>query len=1132
MPSDGSAQPFLDVRGIAQLVGPQSFARGQDYASRGNVLELSWDADESTLTGRVRGNAPEPYLCRIHFPEDAAQNITSTCTCPVGGDCKHVAATLIRRNLLTVQQRIGAGMRWAEIGGDVHEEVVESSSRTGRVETRSAADPSDWKSALTALTTPRSSTGSAPTALTPMGLLFEVRELGAVRDRWRGASARLADVNTPASSDVRLAVRPVIRSGAGNWVRNTVNWGSIAYHTGRLRLNPDHQSWLGQLAALDKGTRGNFGFTEADWIYLDHISSPLLWPLLQTAADLGIALVGGKKGHPVVVGHAATIAVEITSATAARPDDEAGREPGSDLHVAPAVRIDGARQPLARTRLIGEHGLYSWTFDDSPTLTLAPTGGPITGEQRQLLKNTAPVIVPAADADEFLTQYFPKLRRTVAVSSPDESVALPAAPSATLVLTATFAAGDSLKLDWGWQYGPDKAPLTLTAGESGFRDPAAETVILQNAAAVGIAVAATSGTTLRGVDAAEFTEHRLPLIRDIDGVKVVVVGEQPEYRELTGAPALTVSTVETDQRDWFDLGVIITIDGKKVPFGPIFKALAKGANKLLLIDKSYLNLRQPVFDQLRDLILEAGDLDEWETGVRISRYQASLWSDFEELADETEQSIAWKESVAGLLALVDKEGVDPVPLPAGLNAELRPYQHDGFNWLAFLWQHGLGGVLADDMGLGKTVQTLALVAHAVESTPEEKRRPFLVVAPTSVVSNWVAEAAKFAPGLRVVGITETERKSRNSPAQSARDADLVITSYALFRLDIDGYKKVKWEGLVLDEAQFVKNPESKAHENAVELDAPFKLAITGTPMENSLTDLWALFRIVAPGLFPSARRFREDYLRPITSGSGLDKLVTLRRRIRPLMTRRTKELVAADLPAKQEQELRVDLVPEHRKLYDRFLQRERQKLLGLLADMNKNRFIVFRSLTLLRMLSLDASLLDEKYADIPSAKLDALLDHLDDITAEGHRALVFSQFTSFLGKAAERMKKAGIAYEYLDGSTTRRSEVIDRFRGGDAPVFLISLKAGGFGLNLTEADYVFLLDPWWNPAAEEQAVDRTHRIGQTRSVNVYRLVATGTIEEKVMALKEQKARLFDAVIDDDAMFSSSLTADDIRGLLD
>jgi len=303
-----------------------------------------------------------------------------------------------------------------------------------------------------------------------------------------------------------------------------------------------------------------------------------------------------------------------------------------------------------------------------------------------------------------------------------------------------------------------------------------------------------------------------------------------------------------------------------------------------------------------------------------------------------------------------------------------------------------------------------------------------------------------------------------------------------------------------------------------------------------------MFDIVAPGLFPSSRRFTEQYVKPIANAAspaqatpaahGAEVLARLRRRIRPLMMRRTKELVAPELPAKQEQVLQIELAPRHRRLYDTVLQRERQKLLGLIDDLDKNRFIVFRSLTLLRMLSLDASLIDEAHASVPSSKLDALFEQLEDVLAEGHRALIFSQFTTFLRKAADRLEERGVEYAYMDGSTTRRASVIKKFKDGNAPVFLVSLKAGGFGLNLTEADYVFLLDPWWNPATEAQAIDRTHRIGQTKNVMVYRLVATGTIEEKVMALKAQKARLFDAVLDADAAFGSALTADDIRALLD
>ncbi|MEO8284049.1 MAG: DEAD/DEAH box helicase, partial [Pseudarthrobacter sp.] len=370
------------------------------------------------------------------------------------------------------------------------------------------------------------------------------------------------------------------------------------------------------------------------------------------------------------------------------------------------------------------------------------------------------------------------------------------------------------------------------------------------------------------------------------------------------------------------------------------------------------------------------------------------------------------------------------------------------------------------------------------------------------------------------------------PAALTAGSDVVVVSYTLFRLDYEAYAAQRWAGLVLDEAQFVKNPATKASQNARRFPAPFKLAITGTPMENNLMELWSMFSITAPGLFPSSNHFTDYYRKPVEKEGDADKLAQLRRRIRPLMMRRTKELVAKDLPAKQEQVLELELAPRHRTIYQRHLQRERQKVLGLLDDMDKNRFAIFKSLTMLRRLSLDASLVDEKYASVPSSKLDALMEQLGDIVAEGHRALIFSQFTGFLGKAAARLDAEGIPYAYLDGKTRRRAEVIERFKSGSAPVFLISLKAGGFGLNLTEADYVFLLDPWWNPASEAQAVDRTHRIGQTRNVMVYRLVAKDTIEEKVMALKDKKAKLFTAVLDEDAMFASALSADDVRGLFD
>ncbi len=361
--------------------------------------------------------------------------------------------------------------------------------------------------------------------------------------------------------------------------------------------------------------------------------------------------------------------------------------------------------------------------------------------------------------------------------------------------------------------------------------------------------------------------------------------------------------------------------------------------------------------------------------------------------------------------------------------------------------------------------------------------------------------------------------------------DVVVTSYTLFRLEFTQYCQIDWAGLVLDEAQAVKNRQSAGYRSARELQADFKLAITGTPMENNLMELWSLFSITSPGLFPRPDRFSDYYRKPIERQEAPERLEQLRRRIAPLMLRRKKEVVAADLPERQEQIMELELLPRHRTIYQKYLQRERQKVLGLLGDLNRNRFEIFRSLTLLRQAALAAGLVDPAHDNVPSTKLDALLEQLTDIAAEGHRVLVFSQFTRFLERAADRLQQAGLAYDYLDGKTRNRARVISGFRTGTAPVFLISLKAGGSGLNLTEADYVFLLDPWWNPAVEAQAVDRAHRIGQTRKVMVYRLVAKDTIEEKVMALKARKSALADSVLDGDEMSSAALTADDIRDLL-
>lgn len=751
-------------------------------------------------------------------------------------------------------------------------------------------------------------------------------------------------------------------------------------------------------------------------------------------------------------------------------------------------------------------------------------------------------------------------------------------------------------------------PVFGYPGEEGgeVRDERFEARVLRSVRAILAAHPALSGLEERrieGWETRELLSAILPKLRRVSAVQVRFNGTPPQFVEATDA-LIEITVSEGNSRDWFGLGIAVKVNNWTVPFAQIFEALDRGADRILLGNGTYFSLRRPEFKTLRTLIAEARELDDAGGELRINRHQAGLFSELESLAASVHTTARWDAQVRSLLELVEgledaeenpEKGTDkdsekgaekasdkgaqdsPAPqkasrrviaqrpVPTGLQATLRPYQVEGFQWLSFLYEQRLGGILADDMGLGKTVQALALLAHAIEehraaSECAAKRgesvepfAPFLVVAPTSVIANWAAEAERFLPEAKVVTITETTA-GKTPLAERIAGAHLVLTSYTLLRMDEEAYTGYAhtlgqavdeftgeqsapegWGALLLDEAQFVKNTGTRAWSIARAMPARTKIAMTGTPIENNLMELWALLAIVADGLFPSARAFRDLYARPAESGEdpahAAATAARLRRRIRPLMLRRTKELVAAELPAKNDTRVNLPLAPGHRRIYDTHLQRERQKVLGLLEDMDKNRFTIFQSLTLLRRLALDAALIDpEAYAGVSSVKRDYLVQQLPDLLEKGHRVLVFSQFTGYLKSISARLAEEGIGHLYLDGSTRNRAEVIEAFTSGQEPVFLISLKAGGFGLNLTEADHVFIMDPWWNPAAEQQAVDRIHRIGQDKEVHVYRLVAEGTIEEKVMQLKESKAALFDAVVGEGEFASAAVTAEDVREL--
>jgi SNF2 family DNA or RNA helicase len=449
-------------------------------------------------------------------------------------------------------------------------------------------------------------------------------------------------------------------------------------------------------------------------------------------------------------------------------------------------------------------------------------------------------------------------------------------------------------------------------------------------------------------------------------------------------------------------------------------------------------------------------------------------------------------------------------LPADLTATLRPYQKHGVDWLSFLREAQLGGVLADDMGLGKTLQAICVLA-----------RRSLVVCPTSVLANWRAELTRFRPSIKV--------SSYHGPSRALdEDADVTLTTYAILRLDAAQLQAVEWDATVLDEAQAIKNPDSQVARAAYGLKARSRLALSGTPVENRLEELWSLMHYCNPGLLGGRSDFRDRIAGPIAEGNA-GAAASLRKRIRPFVLRRLKRDVAPELPPRTESVLHVQLDDRERGIYDAVLAASRKDVVALL-DQGGSVLKALEALLRLRQAACHPALVPGQQA-ATSSKVETLMEALENAASDGHRALVFSQWTSLLDLIEPSLLRAGIGFDRLDGTTRDRAAVTDRFQSPEGPpVLLMSLKAGGTGLNLTAADHVFLMDPWWNPAVEAQAADRAHRIGQERPVMVYRLVSEGTVEEKILRLQDSKRHLFEAALSETAS-ATALTRDDLIALL-
>lgn len=550
----------------------------------------------------------------------------------------------------------------------------------------------------------------------------------------------------------------------------------------------------------------------------------------------------------------------------------------------------------------------------------------------------------------------------------------------------------------------------------------------------------------------------------------------------------------------------------------------------------WLNIPRAWIDPVLDTLIELHEEPQLDGDGRLKLHRHNLAPITQLEEDLGESDFAWSgggQRRALARQLKDLKGIEAVAPPRGLKAELRDYQKQGLDWLAFLHRFRFGGILADDMGLGKTLQTLAFILHLKERG--ELPEAALIVAPTSLLGNWLHESQKFTPGLRVLVSHGSDRKPKlRKLGDHNLDCDLIITSYALAQRDAEILAPYPFSLLVLDEAQAIKNPRAKASRVLRNYKAAQRLCLTGTPLENHLGEFWAQFDFLMPGLLGGNKSFNRLYRNPIEKHGDESRQRQLRQRTAPFMLRRTKGQVASELPPKTEIVQTVTLGDKQQKLYQAVrasMEKEVRKLLEQ-KGLAKSHIQVLDALLKLRQICCDPTLVKIPSAAMvrQSAKLEALLEMLEEMLAEGRRILLFSQFTSMLSIIEEELKKRGIAHSKLTGRTRKRDEVIDRFQSGRVPLFLISLKAGGFGLNLTAADTVIHYDPWWNPAAENQATDRAHRIGQEKAVFVYKLIVEGTIEERIQELQKHKQSLADALLAGEGAALCKLSGEEILKL--
>ncbi|WP_293934086.1 DEAD/DEAH box helicase [Sphingobacterium sp. UBA6645] len=586
-----------------------------------------------------------------------------------------------------------------------------------------------------------------------------------------------------------------------------------------------------------------------------------------------------------------------------------------------------------------------------------------------------------------------------------------------------------------------------------------------------------------------------------------------EKRFLIGKTSISIEIAE--ENDWFDVKAIVRFGPYEIPFTSLRQHIINKQQEFELPNGEIAIIPQEWFSQYEHLFQFSSKKDE----IRLNRVHIGLIND---VSEHTEVTMQRK-----LNKLGEFDEIADIEAPKKFKGSLRPYQKAGYNWFHFLQEYRFGGLLADDMGLGKTVQTLALLQHQKELLGPNDAKTSLLIVPTSLIFNWQKEAERFVPNLRVHLHTGGSRSKDNF---AFSHFDLIITTYGIARIDEELLSGFFFNYIILDESQNIKNPRSKSFSSIKQLKSKHKLALSGTPIENSVLDIWSQMHFANPGLLGSFTYFQKEFVQAIEKKKDEEKARRLQAIIKPFVLRRTKSQVATELPPKSEQIFYCSMSDEQLEYYERVKSEYRNALLDGAFSGKASQIALLQGLTKLRQLANHPSMIDQGY-DGGSGKFDAAIELMESIIKEGNKVLIFSQFVKHLQLFRDHFDKEKIRYAYLDGSTSDRNAAVKAFKENeDIQVFLISIKAGGVGLNLTEADYVFILDPWWNPAVEQQAIDRSHRIGQVKNVFIYKFISKDSIEEKILALQGMKKSLASSLITTEESFVKSLSKEDISEL--